>query len=155
MREPVPPFDGTTGKPPVDPNGSVSSPPNPAPGVIVPQPVPNGPTQPGLTPLPSGVDRVPAPIDDTDIVVRESFPPQYAVDISAGLPGGCAKQAGYEVERSGNTFKVSVYNAMPSQPVICTAIYGMYRIGVTLPDITPGATYTVLVNDKTLTFTAQ
>lgn len=148
------PIDRGTGKP-LDPDGSVSSPPQPFPGINVPAPVPSGPTQPGLTPLPSGVDRVLAPIDDADIVVRESFPPQYAVEISAGLPGGCAKQAGYEVERSGNTFKVSVYNAMPSQAMVCTAIYGMYRVGITLTDITPGATYTVVVNDKTLTFTAQ
>ena len=148
------PIDRITGRP-LDPDTTVSSPPLPGPGANVPAPVPSGPTQPGLTPLPSGTTLVPAPIDDAAIVMRESFPPQYGVEITAGLPGGCARQAGYEVARSGTTIRVSIYNAMPSSPMICTAIYGMYRVGVPLDNITPGIGYTVIVNDKTLMFTAQ
>ena len=43
--------------------------------------------------------------------MRESFPPQYAVAIKAGLPSGCARAAGYSVSRSGNVFTLAVMNS--------------------------------------------
>lgn len=109
-----------------------------------------------LTPLPAGTNRVEAPIDDLSIAVMDSYPPQYLLQIKAGLPSGCAQKAGYEAQRSGNTITVKVYNSMPQGAVACTMIYGMYDVNINLgSDYVPGQTYTVLVNDKQMTFKAQ
>jgi hypothetical protein len=109
-----------------------------------------------LPTLPAGTQRVDAPIDGLDILILESFPPQYMLHIQAGLPSGCAKQAGYEASRFGSVITVRVYNSIPTGQVACTMIYGTYELNLNLgSDYTPGQTYTVRVNDETTTFTAQ
>jgi hypothetical protein len=119
------------------------------------RPAPSQPT-PGLQPLPAGSQRVLAPIDGADVRVLESSPPQYMLHVQAGLPSGCAKPAGYEMSRSGDTIRFSVYNSMPTGNPICTQIYGMYELNVSLgSDFESGKTYTVQVNDRRLTITAQ
>jgi hypothetical protein len=101
---------------------------------------------------------VAAPIDDLELIIRESFPPQYAIRIVSGLPDGCtefneAKLAG----RTGNVIQVEVTNTHPSDPnIACTAIYGSHESIVELgTDFTSGTDYVVKVNDKELRFTAQ
>ncbi len=104
---------------------------------------------------PPNVDLVPAPIDRLDLVVRESFPLQYALQIAAGLPNGCARTAFHDLSRQGRTITLRVLNTQPRNAV-CTQIYGQYELRVNLgSDFERGQTYTVNVNDKTLTFTAQ
>jgi hypothetical protein len=109
----------------------------------------------------SGGDRrtiVDAPIDGIDILVRESFPPQYAVAITSGLPSGCAQfNEAVITGRDGNTITISVTNTIPSDPeVACTAIYGTHESTVELgTDFESGETYTVDVNGETKEFTAQ
>jgi hypothetical protein len=109
------------------------------------------------TPLPAGRMLADAPIESVDVVVMESFPPQYGLHIVAGLPSGCAEKAGYDVSRAGNRIEVSVHNSVPSDPnVVCTMIYGIYDLNVNLgSDFVPGRTYTVDVNGTEVTFTAQ
>lgn len=98
-----------------------------------------------------------APIEGLDVLVRESFPPQYAAVVKSGLPSGCAEFAGIEVERDGNEFTLTVWNTMPSDPnVACTMIYGIAENTVTLGGgFTSGETYTVRAGDMEMTFTAQ
>ncbi len=99
-----------------------------------------------------------APIESVDIVVRESFPPQYGAQIVSGLPSGCAAFEKAEVsERSGNTITISVTNTMPSNPdTVCTAIYGMHESNVDLgSDFVSGETYRVDVNGTVKEFKAQ
>ena len=97
--------------------------------------------------------QVAAPIDKVDVLVRESNPPQVTVKISAGLPGGCAKQDSYSVNRAGDTISITVLNTMPTGNPICTAIYGTYELNVDIgSNFALGNTYTVRVNDKTTTF---
>lgn len=145
---------------PVRPDSPVSATPS-DPSPKAPEPTPNligAATLPisNLLPLPDGTVRAEAPIDGLDILVMESYPPQYGLHIQAGLPSGCAKEAGYEASRSGNVITVKIYNSMPADPVPCTMIYGMYNISLNLGgDYTPGETYTVVVNDQSTTFTAQ
>jgi hypothetical protein len=106
----------------------------------------------------NGRTLVDAPIDELELIVRESAPPQYAVRIVSGLPNGCAEFADARVTgRSGNETKVQVRNTIPSDPnVVCTAIYGTHEEIVDLgSDFTSGQSYVVRVNDKTLEFTAQ
>jgi hypothetical protein len=101
---------------------------------------------------------VDAPIDELELIIRESFPPQYAARIVSGLPSGCAQFDEAEVTgRSGNEITIRVTNTMPDDPnVACTAIYGTKETIVELgSDFTSGERYTVRVNDKSLEFTAQ
>ncbi len=99
-----------------------------------------------------------APIDSADILIAESLPVQYSVAFVSGLPSGCAQFHGVEVERTGTTVTVTVWNSEPTGAVMCTMIYGMRPGSVSLgigTDYTRGVEYTVLVNDRTLTFLAQ
>ncbi len=96
---------------------------------------------------------VPAPIDQVQVLIRESAPPQVTVQVRAGLPGGCAQRESHSVLRSGDTFTVRVLNSMPSGDAVCTMIYGTYELSIDLGGpFTSGATYTVHVNDRTTTF---
>ena len=140
------------------PDAPVSSPPGPAPDAVRPTPpvLPTPTTPAGPAPsLPADRHPEPAPIDGLDIRVAESFPPQYFLNIKAGLPSGCAQKYTNSVSRSGDVITVEVLNSMP-QNTICTAIYGMYELNIPLgSSFDSGKTYTVKVNDKTTTFTAQ
>lgn len=105
-----------------------------------------------LTPAP-GRQTVPAPIDDVQIVIRDSNPPQVTLNVKAGLPSGCAQRESHSVSRAGDTFTVRVLNSMPTGNVACTMIYGTYELNIDLGrDFRAGGTYTVNVNDKTTTF---
>lgn len=105
-----------------------------------------------LTPAP-GRQTVLAPIDDVQVVIRESNPPQVSLSVKAGLPSGCAQRESHSVSRAGDTFTVRVLNSMPTGNVACTMIYGTYELSLDLGrDFRAGGTYTVNVNDKTTTF---
>jgi SecD/SecF GG-like protein len=109
-----------------------------------------------LLPAPAGRQTVAAPVDGLDVRVMESFPPQYMLNIRAGLPSGCAQQDSHAVSRVGGTITVTVLNSMPNGDPPCTMIYGSYELNINLGiDFLSGSTYTVQVNDKTTTFTAQ
>lgn len=99
-----------------------------------------------------------APIESIDVRIAESFPPQYFLDVVSGLPDGCAKFDRYEMERSGATINVTVWNVepIPGPRVFCTAIYGIVKHSIPLgSNFQSGITYTVHVNDVTRTFIAQ
>jgi hypothetical protein len=109
---------------------------------------------------PTAVPRevVVAPIDELELIIRESFPPQYAVRIVSGLPDGCTEFNEATIkQRRANTIEIEVTNTHPSDPdIACTAIYGTHESIVELGiDFTPGEEYVVNVNDKELRFTAQ
>jgi hypothetical protein len=126
----------------------------PAPGVPSPQ---AGAVTPAVPP-PAGEIAVAAPIDELEMIVRESAPPQYAVRIVSGLPDGCHlfHQARI-VERASQAIRIEVLNRRPgADDVACTQVYGQVETIVELgTDFTPGATYVVDVNGRELTFTAQ
>jgi hypothetical protein len=116
------------------------------------------PADPGAAPqLPADRRAEAAPIDGLDLRVAESFPPQYFLNVQAGLPSGCAEQYKHDVSRDGDVITVTVLNSLPAAlDTICTAIYGMYELNIALgSDFEPGVTYTVVVNDQETTFTAQ
>ncbi|MGE3962020.1 MAG: hypothetical protein AB7F65_10095 [Dehalococcoidia bacterium] len=99
-----------------------------------------------------------APIESAEVRFLESFPVQYRLDIVSGLPSGCARFVGAEVEREGAVFTVTVTNSMPApgEEVACTMIYGYHESTVDLgTGLESGTEYTVNVNDKTITFVAQ
>jgi hypothetical protein len=108
--------------------------------------------------LPDDRTLEPAPIDELEMIIRESAPPQYAVRIVSGLPNGCAEfEEAVIVARSSQAVAIRVLNRMPADPnVVCTAVYGMHESIVELgSDFTPGVEYTLDVNDDGLKFTAE
>lgn len=113
----------------------------------------------GSTPAPdAGRKIVPAPIDELEMIVRESAPPQYAVRVVSGLPNGCAEFNEAKIAgRTGTTIEIEVTNTIPSDPdLICTAIYGTHEEIIELgSDFDSGTDYVVKVNDEELKFTAQ
>jgi hypothetical protein len=131
---------------PDDPVSSDPSQPRPPPRT--PTPFPVGPGQ--------RLEIVEAPIESVQVVARLSYPPQYAVQIVAGLPSGCAQPDSHEVVRDGDTFRIKVMNRVLTGDVACTMIYGMYDVNVELgSNLTPGQQYTVIVNGEATTFTAE
>ena len=123
-------------------------------------PEPSATVPPAPTPssLPAGRHPEPAPIDELDVRIAESFPPQYFVYILAGLPSGCVEQYTHTVARSGNDVIIEVLNSAPDGTPFCTAIYGQYELNLPLgSDFVSGQDYTVIVNggDAEFVFTAQ
>jgi hypothetical protein len=117
----------------------------------------SGAPAPGATPTVDRV-RVAAPVDELELIIRESAPPQYAVRIVSGLPNGCAEFDGASItSRNGTTIQLAVANTMPAdRNAVCTAIYGTHEEIVELgTDFVSGTEYTVRANDKELKFTAQ
>jgi hypothetical protein len=114
------------------------------------------PPSPTPTELPLDRHPEPAPIDGLEMLILESFPPQYMLNVKAGLPSGCAQPLSHRiVGRQGNVIQVEVLNSLPDN-AICTAIYGMYELNINLgSDFTSGQTYIVRVNNEELTFRAQ
>ena len=99
---------------------------------------------------------VPAPIDDVEINIAESFPPQYFVAVKSGLSNACYEFDGYEVSRDGETVLITVTDLRPEEPMACAEIYGTVESNIALgTDFEGGKTYTVDVNDVTETFVAQ
>jgi hypothetical protein len=102
--------------------------------------------------------RVLAPIDAVTLVVRQSVPAGYAVDVESGLPSGCARFDRIEVKREGTNVDLTVWNTVPADATaMCTMIYGTARNTAELGgDFAAGQLYTVRVNGEAkLTFTAR
>ena len=100
---------------------------------------------------------LPAPIESAKLVTPESSDGVYSIDITFGLPSGCAEFNNVEVSRNGNEFVVDVTNLVPNpnEPIACTSIYGYHDSESDLGSgLTEGEAYTVVINGKlTLLFT--
>jgi len=119
------------------------------------RPAPSPTRVPGGSQVP-GTMRVLAPIETAQVAILESFPPQYRLQVKAGLPSGCARADGYEVTKSGNDVRVAVYNTLPTGNIACTAIYGIYGLSIDLGGgFVSGQEYRVNVNGTMVTFKAQ
>lgn len=106
------------------------------------------PTDPGFE-----VVEVLAPIESIQILVLESFPEQYVVQVISGLPNGCATYSRNEVVRDGNTINISVYNTVPApddlKRISCIAMYGLHDENIGLgSDFDRDTQYTVIVNER-------
>ncbi len=99
-----------------------------------------------------------APIDNLELIIRESFPPQYAIKITSGLPSGCHQFDKAEPDGwRSNTLVIRVTNIAPDDPdVACDTLYRFVESVVELgTDFVPRERYAVEVNGKRLDFTAQ
>lgn len=99
-----------------------------------------------------------APIDEVQVLVLESAPVQYRLLVKSGLPDSCARFDGYEVQREGDTVRVTVNNRLPTGAVACAQVYGTIENSIAIGngnDFQRGRLITVFVNDKKTAFVAQ
>ena len=103
-----------------------------------------------------------SPVESAEIMILESWPPQYQVVVVSGLPrgSGCSQFNGYEVRRrEPNEIEIVIthHRVGDSQPVACTADYPIVETIVPLgSDFESGEKYVVRVNsDIEVPFTAQ
>ena len=102
-----------------------------------------------------------SPIQSAEIVILESFPPQYQLRVVSGLPkgSGCSQFNGYEVRRSeANEIEVVVtHHEVADRLVVCTAVFPIVETNIPLGSgFESGEKYTVRVNsDTTTSFVAQ
>ena len=102
-----------------------------------------------------------SPIESADVVILESDPPQYQLNVVSGMPkgSGCSQFNGYEIRREeANRIDVVVTHHEVADPdVVCTADYPTVESFVPLgSDFDPGVEYTVIVNGDTVSsFTAS
>ena len=93
-----------------------------------------------------------APIESVQILVLESYPEQFVVQIVSGIPNGCASYSHTEVSQDGTDIYISVYNSVPAPDqlafIACAAIYGIREESVSLgSDFERGTVFSVHVND--------
>jgi len=98
-----------------------------------------------------------APIESVEVLIMESFPPQYSVAVVSGLPNGCTSFGGYRLERNGDMIRIEVINWKPAdESKACTEEYRTVEHNIWLgSDFESGKTYTVIVNDVIESFVAQ
>ena len=140
----------------VPPDTAVTS--TPPPGVTVTSTVPPEASVTPTAPPDGDTVEVPAPIVSVEVIVAESFPPQYFVEVVSALPNGCHRFSHIEVTRADTEIRIDVFNTIPSDraDLACTQIYGVMTSNVALGiDFESGTEYTLLVNDVTETFVAQ
>ena len=102
-----------------------------------------------------------SPIESGEVVILESTPPQYQVQVVSGMPKGssCSQFNGYEIRRrEPNRRDIVITHHQVADPfVTCTADYPVVETTVPLgSDFEPGVEYTVSVNsDITKSFVAR
>ena len=101
-----------------------------------------------------------APVHEVELVIAESYPVQYFLHVLSGLPNACVEFSHYSVAPRTNdndTVTVEIINLEPvGDDTACAEIYGFVETNIPLgSDFFPGRTYTVMVNNFTLTFVAQ
>lgn len=96
---------------------------------------------------------VDAPIDDAELITRESFPPQYAVRVVVGIVDGCHAFNAVEAERAGATITIKATATMlDGADLACTQIYGTHEATVELgSDFDKDVEYTVHAGPRTFT----
>ena len=107
--------------------------------------------------LEPGMVLAPAPIENLELLVLESFPLQYQLQVNSSLPNGCFRYGGYFMMRAGTTISIDMVNWGPSDPrvVRCTQVFGTVETVVSLGsdfDFDFDTTYTVDVNGTVLAF---
>ena len=101
--------------------------------------------------------QVPAPIESVELLILETFPVRYNLEVVSGLPDACFTFAGYRTTRDGDVIRAEVVNWKPADSgVACAAVYTTVKTTISLgSDFDPGRTYIADVNGTVLTFQAQ
>ena len=93
-----------------------------------------------------------------ELVILESFPPQYRVKVLSTMSGSsCSQFNGYDVSRPySSTIQVKVTYLLPAGEVMCTRDIAYAETDIPLgSDFVSKEEYTVVVNGVTETFKAR
>ena len=99
-----------------------------------------------------------SPVESVELVILESFPPQYRINVLSTMSGSsCSQFNGYDVSRPfSNTIHVTVTYLLPAGDVMCTRDIAYAETDIPLgSDFVSKEEYTVVVNGVTETFIAQ
>ena len=104
----------------------------------------------------------PADVVEATINIQESFPPQYSLQVTYGIPAGsgCSQENGYAIRRDGEgeiSISLTYHKVAQGEPIVCIADYPIKDISIPLgAEFTSGQEYRVLVNgEEAASFTAQ
>ena len=100
---------------------------------------------------------IPAPIERVEVLIRESFPPQYVFEVTSGLPNACFEFSRISHEQLGDVFEIEVTNTRPAaQDIACAEIYRTVTNSVVITEVLEaGREFTVRAGDKEANFTGQ
>ena len=99
-----------------------------------------------------------SPVESVELVILESFPPQYRIKVVSTMSGSsCSQFNGYDVSRPfSNKIQVKVTYLLPAGEVMCTRDIAYAETDIPLgSDFDSKEEYTVVVNGVTETFIAQ
>lgn len=103
-------------------------------------------------PVSSGTMRSYTLIEGVEALVLESFPVQINLQVTGSQPDGCELPVIVEQRREGNLITVEIYREMPMD-LFCTMALVPYSAVISLEGGFESGTYTIKVNDYTLTIT--
>lgn len=120
-------------------------------------PGPDDPVSPGssdaypspLDPLPgeAGMDRGEVFVDEAQLLVMESFPPQYLLQLSGSLPTPChSLRASISEPNAQSQINVEVFSVVDPD-VTCIQVLEPFQTGINLGSF-PQGSYTVLLNGE-------
>ena len=93
-----------------------------------------------------------APVEQVEVSVSDSVPPEYSLTVISRLPRGssCSKFEGYDVSRDESTITVVATNLeVAAELVPCTSDLPVVSTEIPLGrDLTAGETYSVVVNGE-------
>ncbi len=102
-----------------------------------------------------------SPIERAEVIILESWPPQYQLYVVSGLPKGssCSQSNGYDIQRRDprEIEVVVTHHEVTDLQTVCTADFPIVETNIPLgSDFESGWEYIVRVNsDTTVTFVAQ
>ena len=102
-----------------------------------------------LEPITSAVEvaEAPAPIDNVEVLVDDSDPPQVSLIVSSGLPNSCYDFDRYEVNQEGDQVTVSIFN-IEKKADVCAQVYTSVEHNIPLGgEFDSSKTYALSVNE--------
>jgi hypothetical protein len=99
-----------------------------------------------------------SPVESVELIILESFPPQYRIKVISTMSGSsCSQFNGYDISRPfANDIQVKVTYLAPAGIVPCTADVAYAETDIPLDsNFNSKEEYTVVVNKMTETFIAQ
>jgi len=95
------------------------------------------------------LSRGPATIDSAELLILESYPPQYNLQLAGTLPTPChAWRAAVAPPDAAKQIDVEVYSVV-DPGIICIQVIEVFEGVVAIPTPPPGR-YTVRVNDQSI-----
>ncbi len=95
----------------------------------------------------------PLQIEQIDVLVAESYPPQVSVTVAGVIPDSCTKPRDPQVSRDGSTFTITILGERPAD-MACAQVISTYQQTIPLGTVQPG-NYQVIVNGVRKDFTVS